>query len=161
MPAGERWHYTYEGSPYYDIRLAVRIVKPGASDVVIDGGSGFGKVPTYVALATSATCIGIEAVEHRVKSADRVRAKFNIPNLSYVHGDILDQDLSQGNIFYFFNPFSDRVKYEVREKLQTVAQTKPITIIANYMYGVFDNQPWLRSIPVRDKMGSIGVYVSR
>jgi hypothetical protein len=78
------------------------------SDVVCDIGSGIGKVVLLMAACTEVRqAFGIEIIEPYACFADELAAQLNLSERArFVHGDVLDADLSQANVFYLYNPFN-------------------------------------------------------
>lgn len=175
-PTGQKFYTArgqkliYEPSPYDAISTALHIAKPGPSDAVCDLGSGTGTFCLYGVLTTPAKFTGIEFMHHLVQIAEGVKNRFSIPNVSFIEGDVLDQDLSKYNKFYLFDPFEHpggTTLEQTIEKLREVARRKHITIMAYGWDGMsddFGSLPWLSELEAtrRKNFGlrGVGVYES-
>jgi hypothetical protein len=136
LPGADNNDYTYEGTEYMTIRHILHFLELNADDVVMDLGSGYGRFGFYVALATDARIVGVELVKRRVQKAEETRHRFGISNLSFVEENIVDVDLSEGNIFYLYNPFYPHFYDQqliVQGNLKKLGAEKPITVVANSM----------------------------
>lgn len=106
------------------------VTSPSSSDVVIDIGSGSGKVALTVAASTRAQVRGVEYGESYVAAARRSCEFLGIANLTFVHADARVADLSAGTIFYLYYPFHGEVARTVVSRLGAMARTRPITVYA-------------------------------
>lgn len=152
----------YQGSSFSVIRDILRKVRPGSKDIVYDLGCGYGRVILYGALTTEAKYKGIELVSRRVEKARSIIDDFQIGNAQIIRGNVLSRDLSDGTIFYLFNPFSEFTTGEVIEKLRTIARSKLITIASFWMREDFDKLDWLQRISDEGeaRLSEIGIYRS-
>jgi len=66
-------------------RDIVEILKLTKEDVVIDVGSGAGKLCAHIALETDATVIGVELVPHRHEKAMQRFGEMGLDNLKYIN----------------------------------------------------------------------------
>lgn len=136
----------YEGTSYERIREILNALGLKASDVVYDLGCGYGRLVFYGALTTEAQFRGIELVPERVRAARAIKERFAIANAEIIEGNVLDQDFSDGNIFYMFSPFSQQTLQQVLDKLRVISLTKPITIVSYCIGNTLDSLPWLGRI---------------
>lgn len=133
--------YIYEGTAYRVIRDIMHEIRPTTDDTVYDIGSGYGRFSLYGALTTDATFKGIELVTARHKKAQSIKNKFGISNVKFINQDVLDADMSDGTIFYMFNPFfpfNNDIQYAVENKLRQIADKKPITVVTYAMLEEFE-----------------------
>lgn len=121
--------FRYEATPYSYIRRFTKTIDPLPHDVVYDLGSGYGRVVLYGALTSGALWKGIEIVPERVAAADKIRDEKGIANAIFFTGHAADFDLSDGTIFFLFNPFSNKTLSEIGEKLQEISMDKRIKIV--------------------------------
>lgn len=100
-----------------------------SDDVLVDLGSGLGKVVLLASLLTGATARGIELQEplvHRARDAARrlgVAASFTV-------GDAREAPVGDGTVFYLYAPFTGPVLAAVLERLQAVARERAIVVCA-------------------------------
>lgn len=161
---GGRERVAYQGSRYDEIREVLRIVNPRQSDVVYDLGCGYGRQSLYGALTTDSMYKGIEIVARRLQAPQKAKDKFSIGNVSFISSDVLQQDISDGTIFYLFNPFSNQTLTTVLSNLFIVAQTKTINVASVAIWDNPSDAPgWLTPIYVnnKNKYRPIQIYKSR
>ena len=75
----------------------------GPEDVVYDLGSGDGRL-LFAALEKGAgKCVGIEIIADLVKKSNETAEKAGVADrIKFIAGDILDTDLSQATVVYFY-----------------------------------------------------------
>lgn len=177
--------FTYEGTPYSFIRDFLHFVNPNNKDVVYDLGSGYGRIVFYGVLTTDAKYVGIEIVPERVRECLAIKERFNIKNVSFIQANINDClnvmdrhprdgersdtrargsknsfdicDLSNGTIFFLFNPFNSQTLENVSKKLHHISKHHQIKIAS---WGgpsdrYFRDQPWLKNITPKKQPLSI------
>lgn len=148
-PLEELWTRGHVWTPYPKIRAAIRNLDITTHDVLYDLGAGYGRVPLYGALATQAMCKGIELVPARAAVATAAIERLNLDNAAMLVGNVLDQDFTDGTVFYMYAPFSEYTNEEVMKRLRGIAKEHPIRLL----YRGFDTQyvgasePWLREVP--------------
>lgn len=104
-------HRAYEPTPYDVLDLLIDSGYIGASDHVVDMGGGKGRACIYIADQLGCKATGIEY------DADIfVQALENLKNMkSNAHVDFINQSaekyeiLEDENVFFFFNPFSEKI----------------------------------------------------
>lgn len=119
---------TYEPTPLSYIFEFLTTLSPQKDEIVYDLGSGFGRVVLIGAIYSQATFKGIEIVSSRVKSAQKIKEKLNIKNAYFEENNVLKADFMDGDIFFLFNPFSEKTLNEVGRKLELISKIKPIKI---------------------------------
>lgn len=124
----------HTATEYQIIREGIKWLNLTADDRVIDAGCSNGGVCFYGALTTEASWNGIERVQSRIEVAREVQRQFSIPNVSFTHGNVLDQDLSAATVFYMANPFGRNTRELVIEKLGRIAREKPIKVLTYWMH---------------------------
>lgn len=107
------------------------VTAPGAGDVVMDLGSGSGKLALTVAASSAAQVRGVELVPAYVAAARRSAYFYGLASATFVEADAREVDLSAGTIFYLYYPFRGAVAEAVCAALGTAAQARPITIYAS------------------------------
>lgn len=93
---------------------AAKLLVTSPKTRVLDVGSGCGKFCTIGALVTSGQFVGVEQRPHLYRVAQRVTQALNIPNSSFLLGNMVDLDLSPFDAFYLFNPFYEHQTDYVR-----------------------------------------------
>jgi len=132
-------------SPYPDIMNFFHQTHPKKSQVVYDLGSGFGRVVFYGGLVTDAFIKGVEIVPARVEECNRIKENLKLENISFIQANVLDVDISDGDIFFMYHPFSRETGHNVFEKLKKVSEQKPITVAVNLrVHGLNKSREWLK-----------------
>ncbi|MBX7100492.1 MAG: methyltransferase domain-containing protein [Myxococcaceae bacterium] len=106
------------------------VTQPGPKDVVIDLGSGSGKLALTVSASAATRVVGIELGERFVEVARATASSLSLPDVRFVHGDVRDADLSAGTIFFLYHPFRGQVAKDVAAQLGALARRKPIVVYA-------------------------------
>lgn len=122
--------YVYEGTPYNMIREFLHELCPSQNDIVYDLGAGYGRVLFYGALTTEAQYRGIEIVVERVAECKRILNKWNLDNITLIVSNVLEEDISDGTIFFLFNPFTYTTLVKTIAKIETAAKQHPIKIVS-------------------------------
>lgn len=117
-------------------------LKPGTT--FYDLGSGYGKVIVYGALLFPEVQFkGIEILEERYKISDEAIQLSQLSNASVIHADLLLSDISDGDVFYIYNPLFEFQYPLLMDLLKKAAADKTIIVIAESRCDVFDAQEWL------------------
>lgn len=140
--SGRNDHYNrYEATPYLALDKLFKRYKLDKTSQVVDFGCGRGRVAFYIHNRFHVPVTGIEAndktfeealknKERYMKKAKHIRAPIYFEFGLAEHYEIKPRD----NIFYFFNPFSDKIfKKVVKNILLSVKKIKrPVDIILYY-----------------------------
>lgn len=124
-----------------EILAAVDGVPIGAADVVVDVGSGLGRVLLLAHLLTGCRGVGIELQRHLVDAA-RVRCA-GVDAIEFVEGDAADVDVD-GSVFFFYAPCNGPLLARVLARVERVARRHPIVVCA---VGMVLDVAWLRPRP--------------
>ncbi len=147
----------YLPTPYPLCRTFFHAVELSERDLVVDLGSGVGRFLLYGALATAARFRGIELVAPRSDTAARCVSSLQLSQVEIVEGNVLEQDLSDGTVFYFYRPFSAQTEAQVVGRIHELARQKPLTVGAcRLLPSLFDPELFERC-----DMGSLQIYRSR
>lgn len=137
----------YYWTNYSFIRDAFQAVPLSGLDKVYDLGSGHGRIPLYAGIVSSAACRGVEAVTERIQVAQSIADRLPDANVSFIQGDVREADISDGNVFYMYSPFSPETYPPVFKKLEAVAEDHPITVIYKGGWRFESLAPWLYQQP--------------
>jgi hypothetical protein len=130
-------------------------IRSGAS--FFDLGSGNGHVVLYGAIARSdVSFTGIELMPRRVERSQAAAKATGIKNANFVAGDVLQVDFSAADVVFLFDPFTEQVTGQVRERLEVLANSKPLVVIDYYGH-VIGNASWATLV---SKVEAYYVYVS-
>jgi SAM-dependent methyltransferase len=121
----------YEGTPFFLIYLILEEIQIIENLVIYDLGCGYGRfVITGAAKYPNTIFKGIELVEERIIKAKYFSDKMMLTNALFIEGNVLNIDISDGDIFYMFNPFSDSALQSILEKLHKLSEIKDFKIIS-------------------------------
>ena len=136
----------YQPTPARHIFSLIDLTALTATDVLVDLGSGLGHVPLLVSICTQARSIGIELEANYIRRAQQCAQSLNLKNVTFLHQDAREADLSSATVFYLFTPFTGSVLRSVLDRLRREATTRRIRICT---YGpctsVIANEPWLEA----------------
>ncbi len=128
-------------TPYAICRGLFRELNVSADDLVIDLGCASGRVVLYGALVTDARFRGVELVAERAQQGIDAAERLGLTKVQFVVGNALDEDLSRGNVFYLFRPFSERTEAAVVAELHAQGRRRPITVATHRLQpSLFDPQ---------------------
>jgi SAM-dependent methyltransferase len=104
-----------------------------AEDVVVDLGSGLGKVVLLAHLLTGARARGIELQPELVRRASSCAGALGLDadaDVQFIEADARRADLDGGTVFYLYAPFTGPVLAEVLTRLHKVARHHAIVVCA-------------------------------
>lgn len=149
----------FNWTPYESIRGLFHELPLSDSDVLYDLGSGYGRVPLYGSVINEKTQFkGIELVPERVRESAACAERLGLQNISFTEANVLDQDFSDGTVFFLFNPFSRETMRRVFDKLAGLARTKKIRVCA--MGGLPFGVSWLEEVPSENRRRDIRIFES-
>jgi len=133
-----------ETSPVSVILNMIDQLNLTGKETLIDLGSGLGLALFIFRLLTDVVSVGIEVQEPYYKLSLKVQERFKFSKLHFIHSDVRDAELTNGDIFYMFTPFIDKLMEDVLNKLRYVGETKHIVVCS---YGIstisLGDEPWL------------------
>jgi len=119
--------------------------------VFYDLGSGYGNIILYGAVKyPEAKFIGIEILEERNQVCMDLIEKEKIPNVTAITGDILKTNISDGTVFYLYNPLFNFQYKTLLDKLYQISLNKNIVVIAESRCNFFDEAHWLEQYHLKD-----------
>lgn len=97
-------------------------------DVIVDVGCGKGRIFNYLlSVKLKNKLIGIEIDPQIAKDTMKRLRKY--PNITIIHGDILENIPDNGTIFYMFNPFNDIIMGKFKNLIENKSNYREVTII--------------------------------
>lgn len=133
-------NYGYACPDYWYVRKIVKIASPGPTDVVYDLGSGMGRILCVVARQRVRKCVGVELLEPLCemarKNAGRLRGKKS--PIEIICGDAARADLSDGTVYFMFNPFGPETMRDVIGNIQRSLSRNPRAIIIVYYNALYE-----------------------
>ncbi len=119
----------YQPSGVDSVVRAAAEVPITPSDVVIDLGSGLGKVVFLMKLLSGATVRGVELQPELVARAREAATRLHL-DVAFEVGDVRDADLDDGTVFYAYLPFTGPALATVLARLHAIAARRPIVVVA-------------------------------
>ncbi|MCJ7450654.1 MAG: methyltransferase domain-containing protein [Candidatus Nanohaloarchaeota archaeon QJJ-9] len=145
----------YKGEQTYQIETSYDTIKqmldktgPRQEETFYDLGSGYSRVLITGSLLTDAEYRGIELVKERVDESKRIRDRLGLENVEIMQGDVKElkaEELSDGDFFYMFKPFSVSTFKEFGKTMEELAERKDYTVI-----GGGQSNKWLKVIDTWD-----------
>ncbi len=111
------------------IALALREAPVGPNDVLVDLGSGLGKVVMLARTLTGATARGIEIQPALVERSRTAAERLGI-EVTFTCGDIREANLDDGTVFYLYSPCAGKALAAVMDRLHAVARKHRIVVCA-------------------------------
>lgn len=119
--------------------------------VFYDLGSGYGNIILYGAVKYPETKFkGIEILKERHEVCSSLIEEEKLKNAEAICADIFKTDISDGTIFYIYNPLFDFQYAELLDKLYQVSLSRPIVVIAESRCIFFDQAEWLEQYHLKD-----------
>jgi precorrin-6B methylase 2 len=114
-----------------DAMLAIAQVKPG--DVLIDLGSGDGRIAITAAKKYGIRAIGIEIIPELVRESEKSAREMGVTDrVQFINGDVFGQDLRQASIVTVF--MTPGVNLRLRPKL--LKELKPGTRVVSHSFNM-------------------------
>ncbi len=132
----DQYRYPYEPTPYKVLERLANSGFIGKKDVVLDYGSGKGRVDFFISYQTKAKTIGVEyderifqgALENQKTAVSGARTEFVL-----VRAEEYEVS-SEVNRYYFFNPFSVELLRKVMARILESYYEKPREIFLFFYY---------------------------
>ncbi len=132
----DQYRYPYEPTPYCVLERLANSGFIRKRDVVVDYGSGKGRVDFFLSYQTKANTIGIEyderiyqsAVENQTTSVSKVKTEFVL-----IRAEEYEVPL-EVNRCYFFNPFSVEILRKVMARIIESYYAKPREMFLLFYY---------------------------
>lgn len=147
----------YSTLPYTTIYRILDYLDLGADDVLVDVGSGKGRVLCCAAQYGIREVIGVEIVPELCRIAEKNSRRMRGKKSPIIIYNISAQtfDYSQGTVLTFFNPFGARTFSSVMDKIEEGLHRMPHRIRLAYANpeheDVLQRRPWLEKVGVWPK----------
>lgn len=148
-------HRRYSSVPYDAIFRILDSLMLTCQDVVVDLGSGKGRLVCCAATYRIERVIGVEDVEyvHRIAEHNIARMRRKRAPALLILGKAQDFDFAVGTVFYLFNPFGPETIKEVLRKLHEGVRAKPRAVRIVYVHPLHNEVlmecGWLAHIETR------------
>ncbi len=144
----DEYHHPYEPTPY---SVLVRLVGSGffgKDDVVLDYGSGKGRVGFFLSYRTKAKTIGIEYDEHIYRDAlENRKTTISRAKPDFVLTRAEEYEVpSDVNRCYFFNPFSVEILHKVMARIIESWYESPREVFLFFYYPADEYISYLMTI---------------
>jgi SAM-dependent methyltransferase len=146
-PAPGEYLVAYQPSGVAAIVRMLIEVPVSADDVVLDLGSGMGKVAILASLLTGATARGVELRPELVERAREAAARARADRVTFEQGDARQTRIDDGTVFFLYAPFRGPVMVDVLGRLRALAARRPI-VVATLGVDVERAAPWLVRRPL-------------
>lgn len=117
----------YQPSGVGALLALVRDVPITARDVLVDIGSGLGKVTMLVHLLTGATTVGLELDPTLLARARERAAELRLDGVRYVHGDARELALP-GTVYFMYAPLTGRALERALVQLEAATRGGPAVV---------------------------------
>jgi SAM-dependent methyltransferase len=101
-------HFT----PIAIAKMAAEYLAPTPNTRVLDIGSGVGKFCMIGSCCTDGHFTGVEQRENLHELSKEIAEEYELNNVKFIHGNILDIDFTAFDSFYFFNAFFENILKE-------------------------------------------------
>ena len=125
-----------------------------ADDVLVDLGSGLGRVAILAHLLTGARACGIEIQQALVERARQRCRALGLSDVSFIHANAADIELD-GSVFFLYAPCNGDLLRRVLLRLEAAARRRSIILCAVH---VELDVPWLR--PRETSSAALTLYES-
>ncbi len=129
------YHHPYEPTPYCVLERLVESGYIERDNVVVDYGCGKGRVGCFLHRQLGCKSIGVEFDENIWQQAqNNAQAVGHGESVSFVCADAAAYEVSSGDRFYFFNPFSVEVLRSVLGRILTSYYEDPREMVLLFYY---------------------------
>jgi len=160
---------SYVPAGYRSMRRILRLVEPGSDDVFCDIGCGMGGILCVAARKPLRKCIGVELFEPLCEIARQngKTLRGRKAPIEIMCSDATTADLSEGTIFFLFNPFGSQTLQDTLENIRHSLEDKPRAIRIVYYKPVYksvvDALDWLVKLHDFDRFGghALAIWANR
>jgi len=141
LPAKHQDNFGYDSPEYWYLHAIVRRLKPAREDVFYDIGCGMGRVLCLVARRQIRKCVGIELFEPLCQMArqNALRLRGRKTPILVNCEDAATADLSDGTIYYLYNPFGKETLQDFLANLKTSVSRAPRSVTLVYYNSVYES----------------------
>lgn len=127
-------NFLYATIDYFNARKLIAALHPGPEDVFYDIGCGMGRILCLMARVPVKKCVGIELLEPLCEIARRNASTLRGRKtpIEIVCQDAARADLSDGTIYFMFNPFGEQTLRDTLKNITESIQAKPRSVLLVY-----------------------------
>lgn len=139
----------YRPIPYRRLKEIIDNLSLTSEDIFVDLGAGKGRVICVAAMKRLKKIIGVEMDKRLVGIARENISYLNLEGrpITIVHDDVANFDVSEGTVFFMFDPFGEETLKEVTDNIKESLVVNPRNIRIVYFRAIYrfllDNQSWL------------------
>ena len=121
---------TYGETPYSTAVSIFNMVHVKDNDVFFDLGSGTGNITLFVNIYFNIKSTGIDLVSYFIEKSNLIADEMKLEHIRFIKGDFLEQDLSEGTIFYInCLTFNQEIRKKLAEKMNLIKEGSRIISI--------------------------------
>ncbi|MBQ7888958.1 MAG: class I SAM-dependent methyltransferase [Erysipelotrichaceae bacterium] len=140
-------HFRYEPTPY---QVLERILDTGLiteKNHLMDMGCGKGRVSFFLSMFTGCKSTGVDFDSNLIELANQNNLHFSKSELvNFVCQNAESVELSDEDVFYFFNPFSEKILRSVMSRIIESYYVNPRNIRLFFYYPSHDVLAYLTSV---------------
>lgn len=130
---------------YAVIRDLYHALAPRRKDIILELGSGYGRIGIYGGVLFGQRVVGIEIVPQRVQEAMRVRNALRLNTVSFLQGDILRAAWPEASIYLLLNTDFPSTMPTLIDRLYQLSRSRSLLIASlSSSNASLRVQPWLR-----------------
>lgn len=153
----------YQTVDYLNLRKIRKFLQLGSSDTVYDLGCGKGRILCVLAQAPVNKCVGIEIFPDLCdiarRNADQLRGRRSPIEIRCA--DVANADLSDGTVYFMFNPFGADTMRTVLDNIQRSLLDKPRPVRIIYLNprveSLIASYAWLKKVADYRTLGGMSV----
>lgn len=127
---------TYGETPYSTALSIFNMVKVKDNDVFFDLGSGTGNVALFINIYFNIKSTGIDLVSYFIEKSNLIAEEMKLEHIRFIKGDFLEEDLSEGTIFYMnCLTFNQELREKLAEKMNLIKEGSRIISIGYPLAG--------------------------
>lgn len=140
----------YQPTPYHMLRVVSSYIR--SNDVFVDLGCGKGRVLCFVATRCKLRkAIGVELVPELAHVARRNLSKLTlVAPVRVVNVDAREADLSEGTVYFMYNPFGQDTLRKILQNLKKSLRTNPRRVRLLYYNPkhahILDDADWIHAV---------------
>ena len=148
----DQYRYPYEPTPYKVLERLANSGLIGKKDVVLDYGSGKGRVDFFISYQTKAKTIGVEYDERIFQGAlENQKTAISGARTEFVLVRAEEYEVSpEVNRYYFFNPFSVELLRKVMARIIESYYEKPREV---FLFFYYPSEEYISYLMTVDELG--------
>lgn len=112
------YHHPYEPTPYSVLERLAESEYITKDNILVDYGCGKGRVDFYLSAKVGCKAVGIDFDQRMIKkSLENNRSFIGRRKLEFLHISAENYEITEGDCFYFFNPFPIEILRSVLGKI--------------------------------------------